>query len=284
LAMAFVSAAWFDQATLGAAFLVLAMALAVQFAMPAKVVLRGPGQWLPLSDAEAFARSTQAAPGRFLDAGAWPGLATFALSCGLFVVGALFLFPRAPYQALLLLLGMPCLLPLFFTGRAGQLPADPATKPRALLASLAKKLRRHEAVKVVPWARIPEGAREADELRLLLQVPGALRGLLGIEVGVEYTAGIGGSGAALFVLVRAREGSQAVAALPRDVIWTRGRKADERAAVLRPRLPTQSDCIALALELASLLREGDLPSKRESAGRAGRPASKMSVPSPAHVL
>ena len=111
LGAAFVSAAWFDQATLGAALLTLAMALAVQFAVPAKVVLRGPGQWLPLSDSEAFARSPDRRAGRFLDAGTWPGFSTFALSCAAFCLGALWLFARAPYQALLLLLGSPCLLP-----------------------------------------------------------------------------------------------------------------------------------------------------------------------------
>jgi hypothetical protein len=285
LAAAFVSAAWFDQATLGALLLVSAMALAVQFAVPAKVVLRGPGQWLPLSEAEAFALRKEKTSGRFFDAGTWPGLATFAAACALFASGAGVLFARAPYQALLLLLGSPCLLPLFFTGRAGQLPADLAVQPRALLASLGKVLRRAEGIKVVPWARIPEGAREADELRLLIQVPGALRGLLGIEVGVEYTAGIGGSGAALFVLVRAREGSQAVAALPRDVTWTRGRKADERAVVLRPRLPTQADCAKLALELVAMLRESSNVSAREPlTGKGSSTAKPRSVPSPAHAL
>src|SRR5450432_2212333 len=286
LAAAFVSAAWFDQATLGAALLVLAMAFAVQFAVPAKVVLRGPGQWLPLSEAEAFARPTQNVPGRFFDAGTWPGLATFAAGSALFVGGACFLFARAPYQALLLLLGSPCLLPLFFTGRAAQLPADLALRPRAMLARLGKTLRRADGIKVVPWARIPEGAREADELRLLIQVPGALRGLLGIEIGVEYTAGIGGSGAALFVLVRAREGSQAVAALPRDVTWTRGRKADERAAVLRPRLPTQADCANLLLELASMLRETESGPRSRSSSRSApsKTVAAVSAASPAHVL
>jgi hypothetical protein len=260
------------------------MVLAAQFAVPAKIVLRGPGQWLPLSDAEAFARPKHNAPGRLLDAGTWPGLAVFGAACALFIGAACWLFARAPYQALLLLLGSPCLLPLFFTGRAAQLPPDLATRPRALLFGLAKQLRRAEGIKVVPWARIPEGAREADELRLLVQVPGALRGLLGIELGVEYSAGGAGSAAALFVLVRAREGSQAVSALPRDVIWTRGRKADERAAVLRPRLPTQRDCVKLALELAALLRETDyVPPRRTGPVRAASSAATRGVASPAQV-
>ena len=286
LAAAFVSAAWFDQATLGAALLTFAMALAVQYAVPAKVVLRGPGQWLPLSEAEAFKRSAEQLPGRFLDAGTWPGLVVFAALGMSFGVGALLLFARAPYQALLLLLGSPCLLPLFFTGRMAQLPADPATRPRAVLASISKKLRRSEGIKVVPWARIPERAREADELRLLVQVQGALRGLVGVEVGVEYSAGVGGSGAALFVLVRAREGSLAVSALPRDVVWTRGRKADERAAVLRPRLPTQAQCVTLVLELAQLLREDEASAGKRavSGSKAAKSTKPARVVSPAHVM
>jgi hypothetical protein len=286
LAAAFVSAAWFDQATLGAVLLSFAMALAVQYAVPAKVVLRGPGQWLPLSETEAFSSSVERLPGRFLDAGTWPGLSIFALGCASFGVGALLLFARAPYQALLLLLGSPCLLPLFFTGRAAELPANLALRPRRLLSAISKQLRRHEGIKVVPWARIPERASEPDELRLLVQVQGGLRGLVGIEVGVEYTARVGGSGAALFVLVRAREGSLAVSALPRDVVWTRGRKADERAVVLRPRLPTRAQCVALVLELAQLLREEErstgprLRANREPA-KSAKPAR---VASPAHVL
>jgi len=284
LAAAFVSAAWFDQATLGALLLVLAMALACQFATPAKVVLRGPGQWLPLSDAEAFARTNAPTPGRLLDAGTWPGLALFAAACVLLAGGAGALFARAPYQALLLLLGSSCLLPLFFTGRAAQLPADLATRPRALLSRLAKTLRRADAIKVVAWARIPEGAREADELRLLVQVPGALRGLLGLEIGLEYSASAGGSAAAPFVLIRAREGSQAVSALPREVTWTRGRKADERAAILRPRLPTLAHCERLVLELSALLRETGHASGKRPNHSGAQAAASRSVLSPAHVL
>jgi len=284
LAAAFVSAAWFDQATLGAALLVFAMALACQYATPAKVVLRGPGQWLPLSDEEAFVRSPAPMPGRFLDAGAWPGLALFGvLSAGL-AVAAWFLFARAPYQALLLLLGSASLLPLFFTGRGAQLPADLALRPRGLLAKLAARVRRASGVKVVAWARIPEGRAAADELRLLVQVPGAQRGLLGVEVGVEYGVSAGGSAAAPFVLIRAREGSAVINALPHELVWTRGRKADERAAVLRPRLPTVSHCERLLLELIAQLREADqVPGARSRSNRSATQASR-SVLSPAHVL
>jgi hypothetical protein len=283
LAAAFVSAAWFDQATLGAGLLTLAMALAAQYALPAKVVLRGPGQWLPLSESEAFARSTERSPGRFLDAGTWSGLAVLGLLCASFCGAALLLFARTPYQALLLLLGSPCLLPLFFTGRAAQLPADPATRPRAVLESISKKLRRH-GIKVVPWARIPERRHEADELRLLVQVQGAIRGLVSVEVGVEYSAGVAGSGAALFVLVRAREGSRAIHALPHALVWTRGRKAEERAAVLRPRLPTRAQCVDLVLELARLLREEQPSSTRHAPAGRGTPAKPGRVVSPAHVM
>lgn len=285
LAAAFVSAAWFDRATLGAALLVLAMAFASQYATPTKIVLRGPGQWLPLSDREAFARSRARMAGRFLDAGTWPGMAVFALLCGVLAVAACFSFSRAPYQALLLVLGSACLLPLFFTGRVAQLPPDLATRPRALLAGLAGRLRRAPGVKVVAWARIPEGSPDADELRLLVQVPGALRGLLGVEVGVEYGAALGGSAAAPFVLIRAREGSAVISALPRELVWTRGRKADERAALLRPRLPTRAHCERLVLELVEQLRDPEQSAgQRSRSTRSVQAAASRSVLSPAHVL
>jgi hypothetical protein len=284
LASAFVSAAWFDQATLGAALLVLAMACACQYAAPAKIVLRGPGQWLALSDREAFARSAVPVTGRFFDAGTLPGFGVFALLCALLFVGAWLLFARAPYQALLLLLGSASTLPLFFTGRAAQLPPNLAVRPRALLAALALRLRRAPGIKVVAWARIPEGSTAADELRLLVQVPGAPRGLLGVEIGVEYGSAL--SAAAPFVLIRAREGSAVVSALPRDLIWTRGRKADERAALLRPRLPTQSHCERLLLELIAELRDRDQsPGQRSRSDRgAVQNAASRSVMSPALVL
>ena len=290
LASAFVSAAWFDQATLGATLLVAAMAFACQYAAPAKIILRGPGQWLPLSDREAFARSEAAVAGRFLDAGTLPGFGMFALLCTLFLAAAWFLFARAPYQALLLLLGSACTLPLFFTGRAAQLPADLAVRPRVLLARLASRLRRSPGMKVVAWARIPEGRAAADELRLLVQVPGAPRGLLGVEIGVEYGAAVSGgcAAAAPFVLIRAREGSAVVSALPRELIWTRGRRADERAALLRPRLPTRVHCERLLLELVAQLRAEDASSGQRSRSRSNRGAVQgsvsRSVPSPAHVL
>lgn len=281
LAAAFVSAAWFDLSTLGGLFLVLSMVLASQYAVPAKIVLRGPGQWLPLSEAEAFTPSTRTLPGRFLDAGTWQGLLVLAgVACAL-SLGARVLFVRAPYQALLLLLGSACLLPVFFTGRAAQLPADLANAPRPLLAKLVKRLRRVDGIKVVPWARIPDGVREADELRLLVQVPSAVRGLLGIEVGVEYGASASGAVATPFVLVRAREGSLAVEALPRELGWTRGRKADERAAILRPRLPTAVDCERLVLELANKLRDPNAPARPD--GKRARVPGPGRVLSPAHV-
>jgi len=286
LASAFVSAAWFDQATLGAALLASAMAFACQYATPAKIVLRGPGQWLPISDREAFARAAAPIAGRFLDAGSWPGLTVFGLLCAALLLAAWCLFARAPYQALLLLLGSASMLPLFFTGRAAQLPADLATRPRALLEKLALRLRRAPGSKVVAWARIPEGRATADELRLLVQVPAAQRGLLGVEIGVEYGVAAGGSAAAPFVLIRAREGSAVISALPRELVWTRGRKADERAALLRPRLPTVAHCEQLVRELVEQLRDADQnPGQRPRSSRSTvQAAASRSVLSPAHVL
>ncbi len=233
-----------------------------------------------------LARSATPVTGRWLDAGTWPGFSVFCRAergdlgrCLVSVCSC-----AVSSAAALARLGLHAAAVLH---RArGAAPADLASRPRALLADLALRLRRAPGVKVVAWARIPEGRANADELRLLVHVAGALRGLLGVEVGVEYGAAVGGCAAAPFVLIRAREGSPVVNALPRELIWTRGRKADERAALLRPRLPTRAHCQRLLLELVSQLRD-----REQTPNQRSRPARNTSqtlvargVQSPAHVL
>ena len=79
---------------------------------------------------------------------------------------------------------------------------------------------------------------------------------------------------------------QIVSALPNDVVWSRGRKSDERAAILRPRLPTQVECAALVVELAQLLRDGDQSSSKRasSPGNGSRTVKPSRVASPAHAM
>lgn len=268
--------------TLAGALLLVAIVLAVQLPPRAKAPLRAPGHWLPLSDEEAFGRPKRVVPGRWLDAGSLRGFIVFALALAAFAGGAVRLLAHSPYHALMLALASACLLPIFCTGRASELPADPVQEPRALLAWLAKRLRKNAALKVVPWARIPEASPDPDELRLLVMPRRALPGLTSIEVGVEYHHGIGGPIALPCVLVRAVDGSATYRALPRSVVWSRGRKPEERVAVIRPKLPTRGMCLALVRRLTAMLivdaqssKRSSSPGKRASTAKAGRLSSPL---------
>ncbi|HEY2407994.1 MAG TPA: hypothetical protein VGI10_18425 [Polyangiaceae bacterium] len=269
---AIVCAECFVHPTLGALFLSLAMVSAVCLAGQHKNLPRGPGHWLPLSDREAFAPVSERLPGRWLDAGTWPGACSLGL-VGLSVAyGCHLLWQRSPYQATMALIGAGVFAPIFLSGRAAQLPVEPGLAARGYLRKLAAELRRLTGIKVVPWARIPEGLHEPDELRLLLQVRGAERGLLGLELGLEQVSTWAGDLAAPYVLMRAREGSALVSALPRQVVWARGRKADERVALLRPRAPTRAQCVELVRELCALLVPKSQASSSKRASVSGKGA------------
>lgn len=277
-----------EHATLAGLLLIVAMALATQLTPSAAAPLRGPGRWLPLGDLEAFGKSKSGLPGRWLDAGSWRGFCVFVLllsaACGF----GLHLLSRSPYQALLVVLASCCLLPVFCTGRSGELPPDPAGEPRAVLAWLAKKLRKDSSLKVVAWARIAEGAVEHDELRLLVVPRRRVGGLGSIEVGVEYQHGGGGSIALPCVIVRAADGSDAYRALPRSVVWTRGRKADERVAVVRPALPTRAACLKLVRRVVEIAaqsgsRAHSVSKRRSSSGKRSSTANAGTLSSPAHA-
>jgi hypothetical protein len=254
--------------------------------------LRGPGQWLPLNDADAFQAKEPRLPGRWFDVGALPGFALFVTALLGFTWGAFKALASSPYNALLVMLAAACLLPIFCTGRARELPANLVVRPRKVLAWLLARLRRDTALKVVPWARIPEGRSEPDELRLLVMPRAAISGLMAIEVGMEYEQGGGGPVALPCVIVRALDGSPSYRALPRSVVWTRGRKPEERVAVIRLTLPTRAALLSLVERLTKLLREdrprgpraGQIPSKaKSSAGKGSSTAKPRRTSSPAHA-
>ena len=281
-----------DIPTLAGILLVIAMAFAAHRSPALLPQLRGPGQWLPLKDVEAFATREPRLPGRWFDVGALPGFALFVLALSGFTYGAFRALSSSPYNALLVLLAAACLLPIFCTGRARELPANLVVRPRRVLAWLASRLRRDTGLRVVPWARIPEGRGEPDELRLLVMPRAALAGLMAIEVGMEYEQGGGGPVALPCVIVRALDGSPSYQALPRTVVWTRGRKSDERVAVIRLSLPTRAALLSLVERLTRLLREdrprGLRPTQASSkasssGGKASSTAKPRRTSSPVHA-
>ncbi len=261
--------------------LALSLLLASLRAPLVKPEPRGPGQWLPLQESEAFRRVTPRLPGRLLDCSTLPGFVCFALCLSLAVAAAAWLLARSPYEALLALLAATVLLPIFSTGRSVDLPSHPLAHG-PLLAKLARKLKQRPATRVVPWARVRDADGQPDELRLLVQPKPCPAGLVALEVGMECVRGLGGAVAAPYVLVRVKEGAALRSALPRSLVWSRGRKADERVALLRSTLPTLSSCHSLLENLLGRIAQASSrassPGSLESSSKLGR------VPSPAHAM
>jgi hypothetical protein len=223
-------------------------------------------------------------PGRWLDATTLPGAATSLLVfCALTAAARLF-WLRPLDAALPVCIALGGLVPIFATAGRWSLPPDAAEAPRALLRWIAQRLDKNALVRVTAWGRIPDGAAAPDELRLLVLPRSGQAGLLGIEVALEYGFGAAGPIATPCVLVRAAEGSESHAALARGVVWTRGRKPEERVALLRPEPATRRACLALLLELVRLLaRPARHKRPAKSAGSGSSIAKPASVASPAHA-
>ncbi len=272
-----------DQPSVSALLLLLACALAAQRTPRALPSPRGPGRWFALTEADCAVAAPGAAGAAWLDAGTLRGGGLFGGLLAALCVGAWLIVPRSPFHAVSLLLGSSALFAIFGTGRARQLPAHRVHAPRPLLFQLRQRLTAH-GLKVVPWARIPDGQREPDELRLLVRVKAALEGLSGIELGVEAIPGSAGYFLQPFALIRAREGSAAHVALGGTLRFQRGRSADERVAILRPALPTRFALERLVLELCAQLSTdtGSRTSSKKTAGASSLTA-KLGVASPAHA-
>jgi hypothetical protein len=199
------------------------------------------------------------------------------------VAVALLELTRSPFRALLVTLAGAALMPVFFTGRASELLGDRVGFSRRFMRDLAHGLRARVRAKTVAWGRMPDGSAEPDELRVLIQPKDGLEGLVALETGLDAQRGLGGVVGVPFVIVRAKEGSKAQAALPRGVIWTRGRKPDERVAILSPKLPTVGLTVALVDKLLKRLTD-QAPSKpRMSSGNPAFTAKLGTVRSPAHA-
>jgi hypothetical protein len=275
-----------DNPTLGGASLLLGL-LAASIARPEPAPsLRGPGRWLPLTENEVFAKTRKRLPGAFLDASRLEGFVMFALALAGGLGAGAWLLGRSPHDALLAFVASSLLVPLFLTGRASDLPKEAVEAPRALFRTVSRAFSKRSGTKVVPWGRLSEANGAIDELRLLFKLKPALEGLSAVEFGAEVVRGIGGSVLSPYVLVRAREGSPAHQALPRAATFTRGRKPEERVAILRPSWPTAGGANALLHEVLDLLEQkpkedqGAGRSKaRSSAGSSARTAKLGRVPS-----
>lgn len=257
-----------DAPIFGTVFVLLATALTTYLTPRWKPRPRGPGRWLPITDADAFA--AEAPPkGLSLDLGTPSGRRLFALGLALFAVaaGSAYVF-ASPYYGYLLAFDAAVLVPIFGTGRRAELPPDLAKAPSPRLRRVAARLRKRDWLRVVAWARLPQGGDRFDELRLLVLPRLPRRGLTAIEVGIAWMGAGGGALALPQVLVRVVEGSPCQEALTEalgPLRWVRGRKPDERVTILSPRLPTAALTASLALRVAEIANDPDRASKRRPA-------------------
>jgi hypothetical protein len=273
-----------DHPTTGAFLLLGCVCVAMVGAPRLLLAPRGAGHWLPLKDADAFTRAKARRAGRFLDCGTLPGAALFLLGLSVIGVVVALLLPRSPYLALCLALGSTCLLPIFASGRGAQLPGAERERASRVLPALARSLRRR-GYRTCAWARVANGENEQDELRLLVRPTAPREGLLGVEIGMQEQATIGGYLLMPFVLVRAREGSLAQQSLRQDVVWQRGRGPEERVAIVRPGVPARGLLIELVGELVRQLSDESrrAPSRARNSRGASSLTSKLGAASPAHA-
>jgi hypothetical protein len=262
--------------------LVLGMALGTELAPTAASPRRGPGSWRNLGAKQAFApHRTQSGPGRWLDVGTWLGCVVFLVA----VIGLSLLavrqFSLAATRGVSIAIEILALCPLFFTGRAADLPAPGVVRAKPLLRGLYRRLRRELSLHVTVLGRFPQGSEAPDELRLLVMPHKPLLGLNAIEVACEYHTTAFGPRGALVVVVRVSESSPAYEALSHCSTWSRGRTPGERAAVLRPRVPTAGNAQTLLCQLRDLLSVGSTTTRVDSlaaqTNAAGRRRSKAVV-------
>ncbi|HEY6077723.1 MAG TPA: hypothetical protein VIW29_02920 [Polyangiaceae bacterium] len=274
LGLAVIAGGRWDEPTWMGALLLAAMTCAAVGAAQGRPAPRGPGQWLPLSEADAFAAPVSKLPGRYLDASALPGACLLLLLLAGLVALHIVVRAHSPYRAVELLLGGAVLLPVFLTGRARELPVVPGSDPQGMLRRVLHGLRR-AGLRAVASARLPLGSAVADELRLLVQPRGAQAGLLALEIGTDHAMSLGGVVAEPYLLLRVREDSPCARALTGTLAFQRGRKPEERVAVLRPKLPTVAETLALIAEVVDLLQRKPAPphSERSAPSSSGKPAS-----------
>ena len=262
------AAAWGEPPWMAALALMVAMTFAAFHPPLAPIPLRGPGEWRPLDDSALGAARRASLPGAWLDAGRARGFSMLCALLALVIVGATRAFESSPYVGACVLLGGAALLPVFCTGRAAELPIEAIERSRSFLSEAARRLRRDGSLVIQPIGRLAAANDEIDELRLSIAPPRPVPGLLGIELGVELRERLGGHSARPVVVVRAAEGSDCQRALPRGITWMRGRSAEERASVVRPKLPDAATSVALIQELLSLMLSP--PSPEPAAKNASR--------------
>jgi len=263
---------------------------------------RGPGQWQEVEHLPQLASCSL--PGAWFDVRSARGCLLFLGLMAVALGTSYRVLPQSNYLALMTLLTVPALFPLFFSGTRRDYPKSPPEQARPWYQYFKQALD-PQLLSVQLWGRsalrldqepqlfgqesqlldqgpqlldrAPQSALSANEpasatvpvwdemrVRIVLQRPA--QGLRALEVVFEERAGAHLSPA---VLLRVREDSMALGCLPKDISWQRGRAADERVAILSPTVPTFAQTARLVRSLAKSLSLAQSASSkaRKSAGR-----------------
>jgi hypothetical protein len=244
-----------DAPTWGAGFIAMAMLLAACRVPNIPILPRavGPGHWLALRPAEAFAASSRDSFDPWSPRGWFCALGAVALGCGAGVLLRRF-GPQTPF---LFALDSCALLPLLATGRVSQLPPK-GDSSAPWLGRLFARLAKEKRLRVSPWARLPQGGADAEELRLLVLPRAAMPGLVGIEIGLAFWKAGTCYAASPEVLVRVHDATAACArmtTLRTGWVPTPGRRPEERVYRLAPRLPTRDGTLRLVRRLGHELTD-----------------------------
>jgi hypothetical protein len=260
--------------TWGGVCVALAMAMACLRPPRARTPVRGPGRWLALRPGDAFAPR---ASSDLFDPLSWRGGAAAILALSLLAGLGFLLRPlsaEAPYFAALDALAW---LPLVATGRRSQLPHD-GRSGGPWLKRIFARLSKERALRVAPFARVPVGRVEPDEVRILALPRAGMPGLVGIEVGLAWRSSATSYVASPAVIVRVHESTAASARMTALAPFARpvpGRKPEERAYRLVPRFPTRNGTLALVRRLGKELVDRRLTAQSwEQEERRLPPASR----------
>ncbi len=213
--------------------------------------LRRPGTWLFVRKEEAFLRGARAS-GDLFDLSSGYGKALFVGLLSLFGGAAYGLSRESVELAVTAALAAGPLSMLFATGdrrhQRADLTYDVLPLFERVIARVEKKL--GASVRVATRLRMPDGSKDADELRVVFMPERAERGLRSIELAMEaHSSGLG-THLRPVLLVRleahsaAEERAKKASYAPKIVT---GRSPTERVVVLSPKLPTASVTAALVL-------------------------------------
>ena len=244
-----------DARLAGSALVALAMMCAT--ARPQKRVAppRGPGRWLALRPVDVFPDRGPSGLRRLAPLGWVVAAAGVVLA---FAFAGFLLRAHEPEAPLVLPLDALAFLPLLVSiltpARAPASAGEKDEPPRRwlALAPLFEELRHRTGLRASPWARVPVGGDEPDEVRVLVVPREPMPGLVGIEIGLPSDDGLPE------LLVRVQEATAASAkmtSLCPDVVPVPGRKPEERVYRVAPALPTRRGTVALVTSLVARLAE-----------------------------